>query len=90
MSETDGPRVELMGEEKERADHLCKEAERSLLDIAEIVFRALDIDEDRTQLRLVLKPGNTVVAIFRAGTGGPCLGVLENPPGICRPCNPGE
>jgi hypothetical protein len=81
-------RLQLEGEEHERAQSLLQDSDASLHALADLVLDRVHGSERRRgpQLRVHVTLDNSKFVI----TDGESCGVYEEPPGICRECTPQE
>jgi hypothetical protein len=81
--------VHLKGTELETARRALTDAQETLLSLAGLVLRALESDRKVEHVRrIVVHPGNAKAVFYN--DAGLCIGVVEDPPGVCRPCGPNE
>lgn len=80
--------VRLEGEELEHMRKILHGAEGHLREIAEVVFGKLHTNRhSRKRLKHAKFIFDNVRVVIEDEDG---CGVYEDPPGICRPCKPGE
>jgi hypothetical protein len=80
--------VRLEGARLERVRRDLTAAIDHALSLAEVVTRELHLEiraDDVTQVRIY--PGNARAVFYNNGL---CIGVIEDPPGVSRPCGPRE
>jgi len=80
--------VRLVGNRLDRVRRHFMSVTDHAFSLAEVVIRELQLDipaDDVTRIQIY--PGNARVVLR---SNGICVGVYEDPPGICRPCGPKE
>ena len=95
----------LQAEDRARATRLSEEITSRLMELALITARTLGKDARSTSrltftqtfgiassaARTQARPEDFAeVTVIQLDDAGNCVGVYENPPGICRPCGPGD
>jgi hypothetical protein len=97
--------IPLQAEDRLRAMRLSEEITSRLMELALITARTLG-KEVRSPSRLTFTQNFesaslalqtrasaedfAEVTVIQLDDAGNCVGVYENPPGICRPCGPGD
>lgn len=89
MTEAYGDRVQLEGEQLEKARRARQAMAENLMTLREIVFTALGMDTSTDQnakitVRMPINPDDCTE--FPDDAGG--CGMYCDPPGICAPCPP--
>jgi hypothetical protein len=79
--------VQLEGEELERLRKAMRDVDEAVHASAEVADRALGKDAASTVRLVIFLPGNEKQI---HSDGDNCLYVMENPPGITRPCTEEE
>ncbi len=102
MTERKKKAVHLQGEDRVRAVRLHEETTSRLVELSLIAARALGKEApslSRLTFKQVLRrtssgSGELLEEVSGSVTvfwdGDTCVGAYEDPPGICRPCEPGD
>lgn len=85
--------VKLSGADQERMRKLADEVEARFKEMAEVVRRILNpyqqqqATEELGEVRAFFSKEPKITLL---DSNGNCIGVYEDPPGICRPCGPND